>query len=156
MILYKTLVRPVLEYCLPVWRPYTKKDLGNIEKIQNKYTKMIKGLKDKKYEERLLELGITSLEDRQYRADMIQVYKILNDKLGVYPSDFLARSYRISRGNSLKLYKKRGNLEISKNSFTFRVSDLWNKLPDDVVLAPDINLFKGRLDYHLRCARGHK
>ena len=74
----------------------------------------------------------------------------------MYQTEFLVINDRVSRGNSLKLYKKRGSLEISKNSFTFRVSDLWNKLPDDVVLAPDINLFKGRLDCYMRSVRGHK
>ena len=109
MILYKTLVRPVLEYCLPVWRPYYKGDIEKIEKVQKRYTKMIKGCKGKKYEERLDKLGVMSLEDRQLRADLIQVYKILNDNQNIYPPNFLVRNDRISRGNSLKLFKKRGN-----------------------------------------------
>ncbi len=42
MILYKTLVRPVLDYCIPVWRPYTKKDIiAKLEKLQKRFTKMI-------------------------------------------------------------------------------------------------------------------
>ena len=154
MTLYKTLVRPTLEYCSPVWKPYTKKDIYQIEKVQKRYTKMINGCKGKNYEERLTKLGVTSLEDRQYRSDMIQVYKILNDKLNIFPSNFIEKSNRISRGNSLKLYKKRGNRDLCKYSFTFRVTDQWNKLPEDVVLAPDVNVFKGRLDHLMRCAKG--
>ena len=67
---------------------------------------MIKGYKDKNYDQRLVKLGVTSLSDRHYRADMIQVYKVLNDSLNIYPSDFLSKSSRIGRKNSLKLYKK--------------------------------------------------
>ena len=74
-----------------------------------KFTKMIKGCNGKKYEERLDKLGVMSLEDRQLRADLIQVYKILNDNQNIYQLIFLVRNDRISRGNSLKLFKKRGN-----------------------------------------------
>src|SRR3954468_20356342 len=45
LILYKTLVRPVLDYCIPVWRPYTKKDMLKLEKVQKRFTKMIEGYK---------------------------------------------------------------------------------------------------------------
>ena len=117
---------------------------------------MIKGYKDKNYDQRLVKLGVTSLSDRHYRADMIQVYKILHDSFNIYPLDFLSKSSRIGRQNSLKLYKKRCNLDLSKYSFTFRVVDQWNSLPDEVVLSTDVNSFKGKLDYHMRCARGQE
>ena len=47
MTLYKTLVRPVLDYCIPVWKPHTNKNSLQIEKIQKRYTKMIKGSEKK-------------------------------------------------------------------------------------------------------------
>jgi len=154
MILYKTLVRPKVDYCIQVWRPYTKKDIKTLEKIQRRFTKMINECKGKTYTERLCKLGITSLEDRHYRADMLQVFKIINDKMNIYPPNFLVKSDRLGRINSRKLFKKRSNLEVSKNSFTFRVVDQWNKLPDEVVLSTDVNDFKGKLDCHMRCIRG--
>src|SRR3989442_5993068 len=92
LILYKTLVRPVLDYCIPVWRPYTKKDMLKLEKVQKRFTKMIEGYKTRSYEQRIEKLGVTTLEDRFYRADMIQVYKILNDSKNIYPANFLELS----------------------------------------------------------------
>jgi len=156
MTLYKSLVRPTLEYCLPVWKPFMKKDLDQIEKVQKRFTKMIEGCKKLSYEDRLIKLGITSLEDRQHRNDMILVYKILNDKSNVYPLDILEKNDRIGRGNSLKLFKKRSKLEIRKHSFAFRVTDRWNGLPDGVVLSSDVNVFKGNLDRQTRDTRGHR
>jgi len=38
LILYKTLVRPIIDYCIPFWRPYTKKDIEKLEKIQKRFT----------------------------------------------------------------------------------------------------------------------
>src|SRR6266516_3374562 len=154
LILYKTLVRPVLDYCVPVWRPYAKKDILKLEKVQKRITKMIEGYKKKTYEERINKLGITTLEDRFYRADMIQVYKILNDKRNIYPANFLKLSNRAGRKNPLKLFKRRSYGDISKYSFTSRVVDLLNDLPDAVVLSADVSAFKGNLDCYMRESRG--
>ena len=50
--LYKAIVRPHLEYCIQAWSPYLRKDIDIIEKIQ-RATKLIPGLRDIRYEERL-------------------------------------------------------------------------------------------------------
>jgi len=47
-----------------------------IERIQRRFTKMILHLKNIPYEERLAKLKLWSLEDRQVRADLIEVFKI--------------------------------------------------------------------------------
>ena len=50
------------------------------------------------------------------------------------------------RGHSLKLFIEREMLE--KESCSFRVTRLWNDLPEVVVTAPSVNSFKNRLDRH--------
>ena len=54
------------------------KDVDMLEKIQRRATKLIPGLRDLTYEERLNECGLTTLETRRLRGDQIEVFKILN------------------------------------------------------------------------------
>ena len=51
--LYKTLVRPHVDYGSSAWNPHYKKDKELLERIQHRYTKMIKDMRDKTYEDRL-------------------------------------------------------------------------------------------------------
>ena len=77
-MLYVRLVRPHLEYVNPVWNPYLKKHIDMIENIQRRATKLIPGLSDLSYEDRLRRLKLPSLSYRRSRGDMIEVYKIMS------------------------------------------------------------------------------
>jgi len=62
MNLYKSMVRPHLEYCSTVWSPHYVKDKQMLEKVQHWFTRMFTHLKKLPYEVRLEELGLWSLE----------------------------------------------------------------------------------------------
>ena len=103
MPLYKTLVRPHLDYCVQAWRPHLVKDVTRLEKIQRRATKMIRGCEKLDYEGRVERLGLTRFEMRMRRADLIEVFKIMNGLEGIDEKKFFERSTRDTRGHGLRL-----------------------------------------------------
>ena len=59
--LYKSLVRPHLEYCISAWSPHYNKDKQLLERIQHRFTHMLPGMKELSYNQRLRKLGLWSL-----------------------------------------------------------------------------------------------
>ena len=53
MPLYKSLVRPHLEYCVPIWSPHYQKDIELVEGVQRRATKLIDEVRNLHYEERI-------------------------------------------------------------------------------------------------------
>ena len=77
-ILYKSLIRPHVEYANCIWNPVLKKDADLIEKVQRRATKLVPHLRKKSYSERLKHLKLPTLAYRRLRGDLIQVYNIMN------------------------------------------------------------------------------
>ena len=159
--LYKSLVRPHLDYCCQAWRPHLVKDVHLLERVQKRATRMIEGCKGMRYEDRLKELKLTTLETRRIRADLLEVYKIVNKLEGVSEENFFERRQvegmgSGTRGNSCKFFKKRFRIDTGKYVFGNRVVNEWNQLPNCVIQATSVNAFKGRLDTFLGVTRGLK
>ena len=71
---------------------------------------MIKGLEKLQYEERLRECGLTTLEKRRCRGDLIQTYKLITGKEDTpFTSFFQLETRKGLRGHKYKLFKKTGS-----------------------------------------------
>jgi len=73
-LIYKTYIRPHMEYCVQAWSPYLKKDI-ECSKISNK-----DGLCHLSYEQRLRHLELTTLKERSIRCDLTETFKTMTGK----------------------------------------------------------------------------
>jgi hypothetical protein len=144
--LYKSLVRPLLEYCVSIWSPTLQMHIKEIEKVQRRATKLIKEIKELSYTERLKYLNLDSLLFRRKRQDMIQVYRIVNRIDNINPNLFFNLSQSSNtRGHPFKITKPRASTSLRLHSFSHRIVNDWNKLERDTVMTSSINSFKTAL-----------
>jgi len=145
--LYKSLVRPHLEYCIPAWSPHCVKDKELIERIQHRFTRMFPDLRRLPYLRRLQHLELWTLEERKVRADLIEIFKIIYRISSVsFDTFFKYNNYRATRGHSLKLTKKRASTDLRHHFFSERVINIWNSLDNRTVTSGSIDIFKGNLE----------
>ena len=142
-LLYKSLVRPHLEYATVVWGPTFITDLNILESVQRRATRYVQDISNLPYHDRLLHLNLPTLSYRRYRVDMIMTYNILHNNINLDPNEFYQlRSSSITRGHDYKLFKPHAQRLVRSNNFSVRVIDHWNNLPPNIVNAPSVNLFK--------------
>ena len=129
--IYKSLIRPHLEYCIQLWSPVPH--YGNwgyimdIEAVQRRVTRIIDGLGLLTYKERLDKLGLTTLLERRARGDLIETFKIVNGIIN-YGTNLFNKSTRrdklLVRPNTITAHQR--------DFFSNRVVRYWNKLPIEI------------------------
>ena len=68
--LYRSIVRPLVETCSPVWNPWLVKDINRINKVQDRCIKLCNGT-----------IHLEPLTIRRLKADLCEVYKIITGKI---------------------------------------------------------------------------
>lgn len=159
-MLYVSLVRPHLEFAAPVWNSNAKGDIKMLEKVQERASKIPFDLRNLPYEERLRAWGLTTLEERRTRGDLIQIYKALNgiENFNWFTGpQFSPRTQtRSSENNDFRLEResfpaKNQNdfghfVSVRHDFFLNRVTERWNRLSNSQVHAPSVNSFKAQID----------
>ena len=64
-------VRPLVEYCSPVWSPSNTGLITELESVQRHFTKSLSGISSFSYSKRLRLLNFDSREKRRLRADLM-------------------------------------------------------------------------------------
>jgi len=149
--LYKTLVRPHVEYGSSAWNLYYKKDKELLEQIQHRYTKMITDMRDKIYENRLKCLRLWTLEECRDRQDLKKVFKMYKGYHFVmlqelFVLDANSKDTRGTRGHSCKLIKARCTMDTARYFFSNKVINRWHVLEQSAVNTSSINVFKNSLE----------
>lgn len=149
-LLYKSFVRPVLEYCGVAWCPYFIKDIEVLERVQRRFTRLLPEVSSLPYEERLSKLGLKTLHTRRLIYDLTFMYKIIHGMIDVNHNHFFSMcSDSRTRGHNLKLAMSYSRLDVRKFFFSSRVVQAWNELPNNCADAPSLESFKIELFKHL-------
>ena len=149
-----TLVRPHLEFCASAWCPNNQSDIAALEAVQKNATKLIPALRSLHYEDRISALGLTTLETRRVRGDLIQFFKFKKEINVISwvrphlptPSCLLDGPAGRVRGNNERLDWLSCKNKDRDNFFSNRVIPIWNRLPQEITNAESVNSFKHRID----------
>ena len=158
--LYKTFVRPKLEYASSAWCPWLEKDKSQLEKVQERLIRMTSDVKGKNYEEKLHDAGLTTLEKRRKRGDVIEAFKTIKGFNRVDKDEwftFESENARPTRSNTVvtdegekrRKHVMKGEaarLEIRRNFYNVRITKEWNEIPDWVKEKESVNAFKNAYD----------
>ena len=133
-LLFKTLVRPLLEYGNVIWGPFNRADQKLVERVQRRATRLVDEIRNEPYTERLRLLGLPSLYYRRRRGDMIAVFQMLHSGLDLDPAVlFTPAAKATTRGHPWKMDKPQAITRVRRNAFAVRVINDWNALPSHVV-----------------------
>ena len=154
MKLYKVYVRPHLEYAVASWSPWLQSDKEMLEKVQRRAVNMVSNFQARNYQDKLLEAGMTTLEQRRERGDLIHMFRIMTGKDDVKSSTWFqltadrdgGANTRATAGHLNVLPGSRCNLDVRRNFFSQRVVQGWNSLPDSIKMSQTVNMFKNSLD----------
>ena len=139
---YKSLIRHHLEYCCQAWSPKARhgnwRVILDMEAVQRNFTRIIQGMENFSYRERLNKLKLTTLFERRMRGDLIETFKILNE-FNNYGKNLFNLS---ERTNNLVARPNQRSMDF----FSERVIQYWNKLPEYVKNKNTVNSFKNELD----------
>ena len=146
---YITYVRPLLEYCTPVWSPYLISDIRRVENVQRYFTRRLFPMANRPaYQDRLKLLGIESLEMRRLKCDLKMYYQIMHGLVNLDRNKFfhtVNKSHK-TRSHDLQIEKPLFRNNNLANTFASRVIDCWNNLDEHIVKASSLKKIISSLD----------
>ena len=149
--LYKSLIRPHMEYASVVWDPHLAKDIKLIEDVQKFALRVCSKTWNADYESLLKSCNLPSLSDRRKFQKLCQLYNILTDRV-TYPDkplERIATLYPNRHANTIQLSVPFARTNNFKNSFFPSTATLWNSLNCDISPINSLASFRHALNKHL-------
>ena len=116
-----------------------------LEDVQRRATKLVVGMRNLDYSDRLKRLGMTTLEERRLRGDLIETYKIMSEKERIKKEQFFTFN-QTGRGHKWKINKPRVKTTQRINFYSQRIINPWNKLNERIISCYSVITMKKNLD----------
>jgi len=147
---YKGLVRPILEYCAPVWDPHHQKYINQIEMVQRRAARFTLGRYNNRSSvtDMIHTLKWESLKQRRTVACIVAFYKIQFSLVAIPLPSFVVRPERPRPGFPHQYQIPYCATESYKQSFFPKSIRLWNKLPSSIACQGSLSLLKTALSSH--------
>ena len=126
--LWKSLIRPHLDYCSQLWSPATiSSNINMMEATQREFKKRIQGMHNLEYKDRLKKLKLLFTERRTQRYKIIYCWKVLQ---GIVPNCGLINVDKRGKGRTLKVPKVYAKVrKVREESLLVEGPMLFNSLP---------------------------
>ena len=148
--LFKSYVRPILEYGVQLWSPTDVGSSDLLERVQRRFTKLIAGLGRLSYTDRLQRLSLPALKSRRTFFIACFVYKFVHNLIDIPQHEFgLCMSYTNTRTSGLKLSVPRPLCTLFHYSFVFPAVFIWNNSPYSIITLRTFSKFRTALYNHL-------
>ena len=149
-VAYKGIVRPILEYCAPVWDPYHKKYIGQLDMVQRRAARFVLGRyhNTSSVSEMLNQLQWESLEHRRKVACLVMFYKIQHSIVAIQMPSVVSIPERPRPGHPHQFQVPFCSTEAYRQSFFPKCIRLWNALPVSIAYQSSLPLFKTALSSH--------
>ena len=144
-VAYISLVRSVVECAATVWSPYEVGDKKELEKIQRRTARFVKGdyIFDSSVDEMVKSLGWTNLEDRRRELRLALLYKIIHGHVEIPTEGILRKAGGRTRAKNNNSY---AHLSFTRDEvrYSFFPDTIveWNKLPDSIIECSTVAAFK--------------
>ena len=145
-LLYNSLILPQLDYCNVVWGRSAHCHLDKLQKLQNRYARMIlKADILTPHRQMLSQLQWQTVRQRVRYQCCVYLYKIINGMTPVYLKPLVivrfTPFYTRYAFNS-PLFVRTPRTDYYKKSFHYEVSTMWNNLPSFIRSAQSLSTFK--------------
>ena len=143
-LLYKSYIRPHLEYACQVWDPHIKKDIEALEAVQRFALRACCKKWDAPYDILLAENRVPSLLDRRVHMKLCTMYKIVNTLINFpnAPVELRTIPYSSRHLHPLTLLDHQSKTNSFSASFFPSTCKAWNNLNYDVVSVSTFSSFK--------------